>query len=207
MHNKQTDKIIIGLTGQSGAGKSVIASVFSKRGFLIVDADKVARQVTSDVNVVQKLVTLFGQDVATNDNLNRQVLANIVFSDKTQLHKMNELLFPIICDKMLEIANKSNYTYVLFDAPQLFESGLNELCQKVIAVVAPHDILIERITRRDGITVELAEKRIASQLPVEFFQKNADYVVNSTSEHHEWINDINDIINQITETGYDVFDF
>ena len=92
MQNKQTDKVIVGLTGQSGAGKSVIASVFSKRGFLIVDADKVARQVTSDVDVIQKLVALFGQDVATNHELNRKVLANIVFSDKTQLQKMNQLL-------------------------------------------------------------------------------------------------------------------
>ena len=169
MQHIQNGKIIIGLTGQSGSGKSSIASLFEKRGFFVVDADKVARQVTSDSEVVQKLVELFRQDVATDNQLNRRVLANIVFSDKTQLNKMNQLLFPIICDRMIIMANTSKQPYILFDAPQLFESGLNNLCQTVIAVVAPHDLLIKRITRRDKITVEETENRLSSQLSVEFF--------------------------------------
>ena len=200
MQDIQNGKTIIGLTGQSGSGKTCIASLFEKRGFFVVDADKVARQVTSDSEVVQKLVELFGQDIATDNQLNRRVLANIVFSDKTQLNKMNQLLFPIICDRMIIMANTSKQPYILFDAPQLFESGLNNLCQTVIAVVAPHDLLIKRITRRDKITVEEAENRLSSQLSVEFFQQNADYVVCSGDQQQQWENDINSIINQVTNT-------
>ena len=207
MHNTQNRKVIVGLTGQSGAGKSTVASVFVKRGFLVVDADKVARTITDDSDVVQRLVEIFGQDVATDNKLNRKVLANIVFSDKNELQKMNNLLFPIICNKMLTIANNSKYEYILFDAPQLFESGLNKICQKVIAVVAPRPLLIERIVHRDKISAEDAEKRLNSQLSVEYFTENADYTITSTNNHNEWINDINDIINQITGNSCDVFEF
>ena len=207
MQHIQNGKTIIGLTGQSGSGKSYIASLFEKRGFFVVDADKVARQVTLDSEVVQKLVELFGQDVATDNQLNRRILANIVFSDKTQLNKMNQLLFPTICDRMITMANISKQPYILFDAPQLFESGLNHLCQTVIAVVAPHDLLIKRITKRDKITVEEAENRLSSQLSVEFFQKHADYVVCSGDRQQQWENDINTIINQVTNTGHDIFEF
>ena len=207
MHNTQKEKVIVGLTGQSGAGKSTVASVFIQRGFLVVDADKVARTITDNIEVVQKLVELFGQDVATDNKLNRKVLANIVFSDKNELQRMNNLLFPIICDKMLEIANNSKYQYILFDAPQLFESGLNKICHKIIAVVAPRPLLIERITRRDNISIEDAEKRLNAQLSVEFFTENTDYTITSTNNHNEWINDINDIINQITGASCDVFEF
>lgn len=175
-------KTIIGLTGQSGAGKSTVASIFKQHGFFVVDADKVARDVSADISVLERLSATFGEDVIVDGVLDRKALGAIVFADKSQLNKLNEIMHPAICEKMLKMAKECEEEYVLFDAPQLFEGGLDKHCDDIVSVIAPHHILIKRIMNRDSISKEMAEKRIASQHTQEFFKKNSTYIIQSTRD-------------------------
>ena len=182
MQKKLLNKTIIGLTGQSGAGKSNVARVFKRRGFYVIDADVVARGITSRPEVIKMLVNNFGAEILNCDSLNRKALASIVFSDKRQLERLDELLFPIICKEIVEMIKACRKPYVLLDAPQLFESGLNKICDKIIAAISPREILIWRITSRDKISREDAEKRLNSQFSQEFFVAHADYVIDTYDE-------------------------
>ena len=129
------DKVIIGLTGQSGAGKSTVSHLFERDGFFIINADKVSREVTARPDVLKMLENNFGESIILDDGtLNRRKLAGIVFSDKEKLQLLNSVMFPIVTK---EIANKIEETdcrYFLLDAPQLFESGANKLCNKIVSV-------------------------------------------------------------------------
>ena len=182
MSSQFPNKIVIGLTGQSGAGKSNVARVFKRHGFFVIDADVVARGITSKLEIIQLLAENFGTQILNGDKLNRRALASIVFSNKSQLNKLNSLLFPIICQEILDMIENCRKQYVLLDAPQLFESGLNEICDKIIAAISPREILIWRITSRDKISQEDAEKRLNSQLSQEFFVEHADYVIDTYNE-------------------------
>jgi dephospho-CoA kinase len=200
------NKIIIGLTGQSGAGKSNVARVFKRHGFFVIDADVVARKVTCRPDIIKLLAENFGPEILIGEELNRKALAAIVFSDKKRLKHLDELLFPIICKDIVELIEGCRHKYILLDAPQLFESGLNEICDKIIAAISPREILIWRITSRDKISQEDAEKRLNSQLPQEFFMEKADYVIDTYNKEKSAEDQAEEIVGEILP-HIDVFEF
>lgn len=171
-------KIIIGLTGQSGAGKSTVSCLFERDGFYIINADKVSRKVTSTPEVLSLLKENFGDSIILETGgLNRRALANIVFTNKEKLQLLNSLLFPIITKEIEKMIDETDKEFVLLDAPQLFESGADKICDKIISVIAPRDMLIERAVERDDISYEEAENRLKSQYSQQFFIDNSHYII------------------------------
>lgn len=171
-------KIIIGLTGQSGAGKSTVSCLFERDGFYIINADKVSRNVTSTPEVLSLLKENFGDNIILETGgLNRRALASIVFTNKEKLQLLNSLLFPIITKEIEKMIDETDKEFVLLDAPQLFESGADKICDKIISVIAPRDMLIERAVERDDISYEEAENRLKSQYSQKFFIDNSNYII------------------------------
>ena len=169
--------MLIGLTGQSGAGKSTVSKVFKENGYFVVDADKVSRKVSESESGKAALKAAFGEGVFESGNLNRKKLASIVFNDKKELQKLNTTLLPLICNEIDKIVKESGSSYILLDAPTLFESGINSRCDIILAVTAPFSALVSRIMARDFLTKEEAESRISSQHSDSFFKENADIVL------------------------------
>lgn len=200
-------KIIIGLTGQSGAGKSTVAKIFAQHKFCVIDADRVAKEITSRQSTSLLLADHFGTDILNeNDYLNRKALADIVFSDREQLKKLNSIMFPKICKQIREVIDENNDKNVVIDAPQLFESGLNEICDIVISVIAPIEILVQRIVRRDNISEDDARLRLASQHDEQFFIERSDYIIRSDSTLDFLNNQVMNIIIKETKKS-DTFNF
>lgn len=171
-------KVIIGLTGQSGAGKSTVSHLFEHDGFFVINADRVSRKVTSTPEVLSLLKENFGEGIILETGgLNRRALANIVFTNKEKLQLLNSLLFPIITKEIEKMIDETDKEFVLLDAPQLFESGADKICDKIISVIAPRDILIERAVERDDISHEEAENRLKSQYTQKFFIDNSNYII------------------------------
>lgn len=201
MENK---KYLIGLTGQSGAGKTTVSEVFRKNGYEVLNADLIARNLQENGAVIDILAQEFGQQVITNEGkLNRKVLANIVFSDEKELQKLNDIMFPLVTQVVIQMSEKTDKDKILLDAPQLFESGANKMCYFTIAVTAPKEILIKRIMKRDSITEEMAKKRLSNQHTEEFFKENADFIINNNGSENELkkftqhiVNSINKIISE-----------
>lgn len=176
--------IVIGLTGQTGAGKSTLSRMFFDKGVMIIDADSVARDtMENSKTVLMDLVIEFSTEVINPDaTLNREQLAKVCFSDKKKLKRLNEITYPHIIRaimRKINTARAERCPIVLLDAPTLFESGLDEQCDRVIAVVAGRDARLRRILRRDTITEEAALLRINAQPDDQFYVSRADDIVDN----------------------------
>ena len=173
---------IIGLTGLTGAGKSTVAQKLMAYGCYHIDADKVAREViNSNENVKNKLKERFGDDVINPDGTtNRPLLATRAFADEKSTNDLNAITHPAVTEEIKSIIKdmeEVGYRGVIIDAIALFESGEDALCDFTVAVVAPKEIRLQRIMKRDSITEEKALERINAQKDESFFTKKADFVL------------------------------
>ncbi|MBD5130591.1 MAG: dephospho-CoA kinase [Ruminococcaceae bacterium] len=166
--------MIIGLTGQSGAGKSTVCKAFAESGFTVIDCDKTARKTAENSRFLDELSQRFSEKLLNPDgSLNRAATARLIFTDEEKRGLYQRIIFPyIIYEIMREIRNaKGN---VLLDAPTLFEAKLDMLCDKIVSVTADLDKCAERIIKRDKITLEQARERLSSQHSAEFFKERSD---------------------------------
>ena len=182
--------IIIGLTGQTGAGKTTVAEGLRHFGYQVIKADDIARLVTEKGSpVLQELAAVFGSDILTEDGeLDRALLAERAFAGPEETKLLNAVTHPEISrliSKKINGAFFDGYEGVVLDASQLFESGLNEKCTLVVSVVAPEEVRLQRITERDGISREKALQRMSAQLPEEFFRTHSDYVLENTGTEED----------------------
>ena len=173
---------IIGLTGLTGAGKSTVAQKLMAYGCYHIDADKVAREViNNNENVKNKLKEHFGDDVINEDGTtNRPLLASRAFADEKSTNALNEITHPAVTEEIKSIIKdmeEIGYRGVIIDAIALFESGEDALCDFTVAVIAPKEIRLERIMKRDNITEEKALERINAQKDESFFTSRADFVL------------------------------
>ncbi|MBQ1544143.1 MAG: dephospho-CoA kinase [Clostridia bacterium] len=202
--------IIVGLTGQTGAGKSTVAAMLERFGYSIVDADKVARLVTGKGSPVMKLLTdAFGEDIVDEDgSLRRDLLAARAFSSPENTRKLNDITHPEICRlimKKVEGRFFMGYEGVIVDAPQLFESGLASKCTLVLSVTAREDIRLRRIMERDGVSEAEARLRMQAQLPESFFREHSDIILenNGTPESlHEQVTQAARIIEDVISGAF-----
>ena len=174
--------LILGLTGQTGAGKSTVSKILEKYGCYHIDADLVAREtIDSDEKVKAELKNRFGEDVIGNDGkVNRKLLGAKAFADPQSTLDLNSITHPAVNKKVQSIIAKKeqeNVKAVIIDAIALFESGEDKLCDYTVSVIAPKDIRLKRITARDSISEEKALERISAQKDEEFFSVNSDYII------------------------------
>lgn len=175
---------LIGLTGTTGAGKSQVAEIFRQNGYTIIDADFMARKAVENPLVLDLLCHHFGDDILEENILNRKLLAKRAFETKEKTALLNSITHPFITAifiKKIDDLSKKNITKILLDAPQLFESRLDAICDKVVSVVADENIRIKRIMQRDNIDVDAATKRMSVQFSADFFINNSDYIITNNS--------------------------
>lgn len=195
--------LIVGLTGQTGAGKTTACKVFSNCGFGIINCDLVARDVVNiDNYCLNEIVNEFSEIILNSDKtLNRKTLGKIVFSDKEKLLKLNKIIHPYIIIEIKKTIDElsQKFSVIILDAPTLFESKANKLCDKIVSVIADADIIIPRIIKRDSISKENAENRLNSQHNKEFFIKNSDFVASNNGLEQEFIDKLYDISKKLKE--------
>lgn len=195
------NKYIIGLTGQSGAGKTTVSKYFRQKGFAVIDCDIVARNVTRQGNCCNKeLAEIFPQCFDENLSLDRQAMAKIVFSNKDKLNQLNNIIFPhITSDIKTEIERlvKEGEGYIILDAPTLFEAGVDKLCHCIISCVADKNTRAKRISERDKISMDLILQRFESQKTEEFFKEHSDYIIENNSDENTALKQCDKIIEDI----------
>jgi len=173
---------IIGLTGQTGAGKTVVCDMLTERGYKVINCDEVARSVVEKGRrCLMDLTIEFGTDILNGDGtLNRKKLGEMVFSDKTRKKQMEKIIFPHITreiDEMCDKLRESGEAAIFLDAPTLIESGVNKSCDKVVSVIAPPEDRFMRIVRRDGLTAEEAGRRMSAQHDDGYYTSASDFVI------------------------------
>lgn len=174
--------LVIGLTGQTGAGKTTVSEIFAENGFEILNADLVARQVVEPQSpCLKELCECFGENILLDDgSMNRAKVAEIAFSDACKNEILGSVMFPYITKEILHEIRRcaqEGKNWILLDAPTLFESHADDFCQLVLSVLAEPEIRKARIIARDGLTEQQAEKRMNAQLTAEYFKSHSDFVI------------------------------
>ena len=170
----------IGLTGGIGSGKSTVARIFEVLNIPVYYADNEAKHLmNTDVELKQKLIANFGEEIYTNGELNRSALAQQVFNDKTKLEKLNSLVHPVALSAAAKWISKQTALYIIKEAALLFEAGANNNLDYVIGVSASVQLRIQRVVQRDGVNKEAVEKRMKNQLDEVSKMNRCDFVINN----------------------------
>ena len=176
--------IIVGLTGSVGTGKSTVAKIFRELGAYVIDWDELAREVIRPhLKAWKEIVGYFGKGILRDDlTINRQKLANIVFSDKEKLAKLNQIVHPEVFEEDERITNdiksRDPNALIIKDIPLLFELSRPIFVDKIIVVSASEQTQLRR-SEEKGMSREDAQRRIESQLPLEGKIKSANFVINN----------------------------
>ena len=165
--------IVVGLTGQTGAGKSTVSEIFVRHGFQLIDADKISHEVVEPgMPCLAEIFDYFGDSVRNPDgSLDRKSLAKIVFTDRKKLESLNSICYPFITEEIFRKINQfaeQECHFILLDAPTLFESRASDFCDMIISVVANPEIRCARIMARDAMSEQAARERMNAQLDEEF---------------------------------------
>ncbi len=178
--------MLIGITGPSGAGKGLVVRQFQERGFRVIDADQVAREVVlPGETALTKLAEAFGEDIIQPDGtLDRRLLAQRAFSSRESTDRMNDIMLTEICKRMMARAEecRGRGEACLFDAPLLIEAGLERDCDCCVAVIAPLSVRMARLAERDGLTEEEIRSRVSMQHEDAYYTSRCQYIIMNDSD-------------------------
>lgn len=195
----------VGLTGSIAVGKSHVLSILRDLGCHTIDADLIAREVVMPGTAgLQAVVDQFGPVVLTSDKtLDRQKLGAIVFGDERKRALLNSILHPLIIAAQDDVIQKLDRDdpkgIVIIDAALMIESGGYRRLDKLIVVHCAPEIQLQRLMKRDGLSREAAEARIAAQMPQEEKKKFADFLIDTSGSFNETRAQVEGIYNQLRE--------
>lgn len=174
-------RLILGITGSFGSGKTTVAGIFKSFGAQVIDADKIAAGVTAQgTKIYKKIINTFGKGIRKQDeSLDRHKLARTVFNNKRLLHKLNKITHPEIIRIIKEKIKTSKAKLIILDAPLLLEAGLRSLTDKLIVVEAGRLRQITRALNRTPLSKAEILKRIGCQMPLKFKVRLADFVIDN----------------------------
>jgi dephospho-CoA kinase len=198
--------LIIGLTGGIGTGKSTATRMFAELGVPVIDADEIARELTSPgTEYSRKIISLLGNDILGADgNIDRKKLRNIIFDDSSKRHAIEMLLHPVIIKIMLERARTYSSPYLVLSIPLLVEAGLKNIVDRVLVIDSPEDLQIVRATMRDKISEEEIIKVISVQSDRQYRLSQADDIIvndGSLDEFREEITRLDRIYREISHAS------
>ena len=170
-------KTVVAITGQSGSGKSNLGRYYAAKGYTVIDCDIVARQIHTDKECIAQLCTAFGEDILTDNAVDRAKLGQKAFTDTTSLQKLTDITHPFIIKEILDTIENSENDIVFVDGAVIIGHEFEKYCDKFIVVVCDRKKQYERLIKRDSITLEQAQNRIAKQTKQEVLLSKADYVV------------------------------
>lgn len=183
---------IIGVTGPSGSGKSLLGKVFAQKGIPTIDADKVYHSMLLPPSeCLDAIRAVFGDGVFREDSsLDRAKLSAIVFNDTAKLELLNKTVLDMVLVEIRRIINnaaENGANTVIVDAPTLIESGFHEECDLVISVLSPIKDRVQRISVRDGINQEKSMERVSAQKLDSFYEEHSDIVIHNDKDREQFI--------------------
>jgi dephospho-CoA kinase len=173
------NKLVVGITGGIGSGKSIISNWLREHNFTIYDTDKIAHNILATQHVINDIKYAFGDDVVVSGKIDRKILGSKVFGNKINLQKLNSIVHPAVFKHMDEIVEKAA-TDIFFEIPLLFETHTEQCFDYIIIITAKHEIKLNRLIVRDNISIEDAKKRFDSQLSDEEKIAKSDFVIENS---------------------------
>ncbi len=191
----------IGLTGGIASGKSTVANYIKKyKDIPILDADQFSKElIKPKSNCYKKVLTYFGPQIvdeySSGNEINRELLKKIIFENPIHRRWIQNLLHPLIKEKMIEICNQfEKNKIILLVIPLLFEAKFTDLCTEIWLVKCPREIQKKRLMKRNKINDKEAEKIINIQLSFEDKSKFSNVILDNSDDQKLWINTIQKLI-------------
>lgn len=157
-------KMLIGLTGRTGSGKTTAAQILTRLGAFVADCDKIGHNILFDPSIKEKLCKAFSESILDeNKNIDRKALGKIVFGDKEKLSLLNHIMHTAIIKEALALCEESKKDICFIDGSELEASGVDERCSYVVVITADKDARLKRILERDNLKEDAALSRINSQ--------------------------------------------
>lgn len=178
----RSKKIILGLTGSFGSGKTTVAKIFRDLGAKTIDADRIAHSlIKPKTKIYKKIINIFGKDILKkNRTIDRRKLAKLVFSNKKSLKKLNRIMHPEIIRIIKEKIKNTFAKVIVLDAPLLLEAGLKSLVDKLVVVDIRKPIQIKRIQNKTHQNRIDILKRLKFQIPLAQKIRMADFVIDNS---------------------------
>ena len=184
----------IGLTGGIGSGKSTAAAGFVRHGAALIDADQIVRDLQQPgEKVFEEMLSKWGSGILTSDGqLDRQLVANIVFSNPEELTVLNEIVHPAVREEMTirRRVHLDTDNTVILEIPLLVESGYRNF-DAIVVVDVDTEIAVERLVKHRSFEEEDARKRIEKQVSRDSRTEIADYVIKNNSSIEAFEEEIN----------------
>lgn len=197
--------VIIGLTGGIASGKTLISTYLQELGAVVIDADKLSRQVVSPGSPALKDIRdYFGNAVIDqNGLLNRKELAKIIFGSDSAREKLNSIIHPRILEliqkRIKEYKESGQVLVVIIDAPLLIEAGMTAMVNQVWVVAVSPEEQLRRLMKRDNLTKEEALDRLKSQMPLSEKIKHADLVIDNSGDKEVTLRSVHAIWKELIE--------
>ncbi len=178
---------VVGLTGGIATGKSVVSNMFRKLGAFIVDADKIARELTLPGSpIIGELVSRLGADIRSGDGgIDRKRLRKRIIEDESARLLLNRILHPAIIEREDALVKDASAPLVIVDAALLIETGSHKRFKDVILVYAPKPIQLQRLMQRDHMTEADARRFIATQMDIEEKKKIVNHLIDNSGSFSE----------------------
>lgn len=192
--------LVIGLTGGIASGKSTVSNMLKEMAITVIDADVEARlAVEKGEPAYQKIIAEFGHEILlTNEEIDRVKLGSIIFHNADKRQLLNGIVHPEVRKRMndqVEAARVRGEQVIVLDIPLLFESKLTHMVEKTILVYVDRDIQLKRLMERNALSLEDAEARIKSQMPLSDKVALADAVINNNGSIDETKKQVIEILN------------
>lgn len=182
---KSNSKVFkIGVTGGIGSGKTTICKLIEKQGFPVFYSDLEAKSIMiSHETVISKIKELFGENAYQNGDLNRPHLAQVAFNNPSLLHRLNEIVHPVVRESFEKFVLKNVHAKLVFnEAAILFETGAYKNFDFTILITAPEQLRIQRVSERDNITEQQVMDRMKNQWSDEEKKTLADYTIENDEQ-------------------------
>ena len=191
-------KTVIGLTGGIAAGKSLASSYLKSKGYEVLDADIIAREVVKrDSAGLKKVIQAFGEEYLLNGELNRAKLGAHVFGNQEELDKLNGIMLPLINAEIDRRIAQSVGEVVFVDGATIIESGMSDKFAQIWLVECEEDTQLKRLMMRDKLSEEDALKRIKSQLPLAEKRKFARLLLPNNGGQEEFLAQIDQALQNL----------
>ncbi|HII66366.1 TPA: dephospho-CoA kinase [Candidatus Woesearchaeota archaeon] len=193
-------RMVIGITGSIGTGKTAAARHLGRHGFAVINVDRLYRRISRPGSAIAKRIARhFGKEVLLkNGSIDRATLKAIVFKDSRKLRLLNSITHPLILKETKKLIGKSKKTVVI-DAPLLLEARFDRLCDYVVVTHAPKNVVLRRLLRARKLTKREILSIMGSQMPFSQKRKRADSVVDTSGSYAHTHAQLRKIISRIKE--------
>lgn len=171
--------MIVGVTGGIGSGKSTIASYFATfKNVAIYIADDEAKKLMHTNQLKKQIINAFGEESYSNNQLNRKHLATIVFNNKSKLKTLNKIVHPAVNNHFKNFVHQNkDKDYIIYENAILFENNNDTICDVIICVTIPLNIRLERVMKRDNVSMVEVENRMKNQWKEDKKLLQSNYVI------------------------------